>query len=153
MAEQIERNGAAFYRKASHQALGADRGRLLQKLAAMEDVHEMTFRALRKSLVGDEMFQTLLSPDDDALKYLHAWVNQHVFCAGADPTMTIGDDSTMEDILQTAITIEKDSIAFYVGIKEMVPVDKGRGKIDLIIQEEMNHITSLIQELLELEQS
>jgi len=53
----------------------------------------------------------------------------------------------MEDILQKAIGMEKDSIVFYLGIKELVPERLGKGRIDAIIREEMNHITSLSKRL------
>lgn len=153
MAEQFERNGAKFYRTAAAQSVGAQANELLQKLAAMEDVHEMTFQALRKSLIGDAMFKTLNDPEQEALRYLRAWVDKHVFRADKDPSKTISSGTSLDQILETAIGLEKESIAFYVGIKEMVPVDRGRVKVDKIIQEEMSHITTLIEELMKLEKS
>ena len=153
MAEQFERNGAKFYRTAAAQSVGAQANELLQRLAAMEDVHEMTFRALRKSLIGDAMFQTLQDPEQEAVKYLRAWVDKHIFRADKDPSKAIGSGTPLAHILDTAIGMEKESIAFYVGIKEFVPIDKGRIKVDKIIQEEMSHITTLIEELMKLEKS
>jgi len=52
----------------------------------------------------------------------------------------------VEDILQMAIGLEKDSIVFYLGMKEMVPERLGRGKIDGIIKEEMRHVNDLSRE-------
>lgn len=153
MAEQFERNGSAFYRSAAERAAGGSHTQFLMRLATMEDVHEMTFRALRKSLMGDAMFQTLQDPEQEAVKYLRAWVDRHVFRADRDPAKFIDGHTTLEDIIEKAISLEKESIAFYVGIKELVPVDKGRGKVDKIIQEEMAHITTLIEELMKLENS
>jgi rubrerythrin len=153
MAEQFERNGAKFYRAAAAQTVGAEANELLQRLAAMEDVHEMIFHALRKSLVGDAMFQTLQDPEQEAVRYLRAWVDRHVFRADKDPGKTIERGTPLALILDTAINMEKESIAFYVGVKEMVPVERGRIKIDKIIQEEMAHITTLIEELMKLEKS
>jgi len=43
MAEQIERNGAKFYRRAAEQVTSPDGSELLLNLAVMEDVHEKTF--------------------------------------------------------------------------------------------------------------
>ena len=43
MAEQIERNGARFYRQAAQGAQDAGVRELLQKLATMEDGHEKLF--------------------------------------------------------------------------------------------------------------
>ena len=47
--------------------------------------------------------------------------------------------SSMEEILKEAILAEKDSIVFYLGMKEMVPENFGKTKIDAIIKEEMVH--------------
>jgi rubrerythrin len=37
----------------------------------------------------------------------------------------------------------KDSIAFYVGIKDLVPAGIGRDKVEKIIVEEMTHVSTL----------
>jgi len=52
-----------------------------------------------------------------------------------------------EDILQTAIGLEKDSVVFYLGMKDAIPQRLGRSKIDGIIKEEMGHIATLSREL------
>ena len=57
---------------------------------------------------------------------------------------------SLEDILKEAITAEKDSIVFYLGMKEMVPETLGRSRIDAIIKEEMAHINILSKELVAL---
>ena len=35
---------------------------------------------------------------------------------------------------------EKDSIAFFVGLKELIPENFGRDKVEELIKEEMKHI-------------
>ena len=54
MAEQIERNGAKFYREAAEKSSDADIKKMLQDLAAMEDGHQLTFSQMRKELSPDE---------------------------------------------------------------------------------------------------
>jgi rubrerythrin len=49
----------------------------------------------------------------------------------------------MKAILKSAITAEKDSIVFYLGMKEAVAESLGKGRIDHIIKEEMGHIKLL----------
>jgi rubrerythrin len=58
------------------------------------------------------------------------------------------DPTTMKDILKAAIGAEKDSIVFYLGMKELVPAKLGKDKIDDIIKEEMSHIRLLSARLL-----
>jgi len=57
------------------------------------------------------------------------------------------DTSSIELILLNAIGMEKDSIVFYVGIKDLVSEKLGKNKIDNIIDEEKKHIRLLANEL------
>ncbi len=50
MALQIERNGAAFYRRAAQGADDPDAAVLLRELGKMEEEHESLFRRLRERL-------------------------------------------------------------------------------------------------------
>ena len=53
----------------------------------------------------------------------------------------------MEEILKTAIGLEKDSIVFYTGIREMVSEKMGKNKVNDIINEEIGHIVDLSNQL------
>jgi rubrerythrin len=46
-----------------------------------------------------------------------------------------------------AIGLEKDSIVFYVGLKESVSPRAGKDKVQAIIKEEIGHIAILSQKL------
>ena len=50
MAEQLERNGAKFYRTSAEGVKDPASRDLLQSLADMEDTHEKTFASMRASL-------------------------------------------------------------------------------------------------------
>ena len=76
----------------------------------------------------------------------------HVFDVKADPAELFTGKETMENILQTAMGMEKDSIVFYLGMKELVPERLGKDRIDAIIKEEMGHLASLGRELAALRQ-
>ena len=65
----------------------------------------------------------------------------------ADPSDKLTGRESLEEILQTAIGLEKDSITFYLGIREMVPEKLGKDKVDRIIKEEMSHVVMLTEEL------
>jgi rubrerythrin len=147
MAEQIERNGARFYRRAAEGTAEQGNRQLLLDLAVMEDEHERTFASMRAHLPDAEQGATVFDPDGQAALYLRAMADGYVFDVKTDPTELFTGKETMEDILQKAIGMEKDSIVFYLGIKELVPERLGKGRIDAIIREEMNHITSLSKRL------
>jgi len=144
MAEQIEKNGADFYRKSSEKIQDPEGKKLLLNLAEMEDQHEQTFAALRSKLGAEEKVQTVFDPEGETVRYLKALADSKVFFE-----KTIDTDS-MEGILKEAITAEKDSILFYLGIKDLVPESLGQIRIDEIIKEEMAHIHLLTQEMVAL---
>lgn len=144
MALQIERNGALFYRKAAGDVTDAGARKLLLGLAEMEDDHERIFADLRASLTVREKAATVFDPEDQAAQYLKALADTRVFYE--KPI----DTTSMEEILKAAISAEKDSILFYLGMKDMVADNLGKNKLDMIIREEMGHISLLSGELLSL---
>jgi len=148
MAEQIERNGARFYRKAAEGCTQDERAqKLFQHLADMEDDHEKTFQKMRASLPDKERGWSRFDPEDEAAQYLQSFASGHVFDVKKDACDLITGNEQLEEILRIAIGIEKDSIVFYRGIQEMVPETIGQDEIDGIIKEEMKHITILSKEL------
>jgi len=147
MAEQMERNGAKFYRKAADSRASVRSRQMLLDLAAMEDEHEKTFASMRAELTAKETAPTIFDPDNQAALYLQAFADGHVFDVKVDPSERLTGQETMEDILRTAIGLERDSVAFYLGIKASVPEQLGRDKVEAIIQEEMGHVTLLSKQL------
>jgi len=144
IAEQIEKNGASFYRKSAEAITDSGAKKLLLNLAAMEDEHEKIFADLRAGLSEKEKVATVFDPEGEISLYLRALADTRVFFEKKI------DASSMEDILKEAILAEKDSIVFYLGMKEMVPDNFGKAKIDAIIKEEMTHIQLLSKELVAL---
>jgi len=51
--------------------------------------------------------------------------------------------AVMEDSHKETFSDEKDSILFYLGLRDLVPPKFGREKIDDIIREERKHIVQL----------
>lgn len=145
IAEQIERNGAKFYRSAAENIVQEDKKKLLLHLAEMEDEHEQTFKDLHSELTDSEKSLTTFDPNNEGVEYLKALADTRVFYEKSI------DSTDLHDILKTAILTEKDSIAFYLGMKEVVPKHLGQDKLDDIIKEEMSHIKLLSKELIELD--
>jgi rubrerythrin len=134
MAEQLERNGAKFYRDAAENMPEGEEKKMLILLADMEVEHEKVFTALHAELSSDEKEALIFDPEGMAAQYLKALADTRVFYE-----KTI-DTSSMKEILKEALLAEKDSIVFYLGMKELVPGDLGKKRIDDIIAEEMMHI-------------
>jgi len=144
IAVYIEQNGAKFYRKAVESISGKHNKDLLLHLAEMEDEHETTFKKLRSELSEKEKITTTFDPEGEAEQYLKALADTRVFYEKEF------DKPSLKEIFKTAITAEKDSIVFYLGMKNVVPTHMGKEKLDDIIKEEMSHITLLSKELLEI---
>lgn len=144
LAEDIEINGAEFYRNAAANISNKAHKDMLTGLADMEVEHKKTFEQMRLELKGREKTETAFDPEGDAASYLQALADIRVFFE--KPL----DTSQMENILKDAIQAEKDSIVLYLGMKEMVPEKFGKNRIDKIIKEEMGHIRMLSKELKQL---
>lgn len=143
MAKQIEINGAKFYRDAANQVDEDKHKQFLLSLAEMEDSHVETFAAMQKELGAAETADTAFDPEDENALYLKALADTRVFFKKEKP------ETTMRGILKSAISAEKDSIVFYLGMKELVSKKAGKTKLDDIIKEEMSHIQMLAAKLVD----
>ena len=155
MAEQIERNGAKFYRRAAEQVTSPDGRQLLLDLAAMEDGHEKLFISMRAELSKQGQAVTVdpvFDPEGEAGLYLQAMADGHIFDVREDPGESLTGEESLADIYQSAIGREKDAVIFFLGMKDMVSERLGKDKIDGIIKEEMGHVTALSRQLAKLNQ-
>lgn len=146
MAEEIEVNGGKFYRAMAGRAKDERAKKVLLDLAAMEDRHFKIFDEMRKKLAEEQRIPTVFDPDSQAAAYLKAMADTRIFDLRG-MTSALKGTEPLAQVLQIAIGREKESIVFYVGIREFVPERLGKDKIDDIIREEMSHVTLLSQEL------
>lgn len=152
MAKNIERNGAGFYRKAADQFDDKTATHLLIELAEMEDDHLLTFTEMKADLTAREVESTVFDPYGESGLYLQAMASEHVFDVKVDPSEALTGHETLEDILKTALKLEKDSILFYYGMKSVVPDALGKERLEDIIEQEFGHIVTLSEKISELKQ-
>jgi len=142
MAEQIERNGEAFYRSAAARIPdGAVKDRLLE-LAAMEAQHQTTFGIVRNMLVSEEPHAPPYDPRGQTEMYLQDLAERHIF-AKETPTELLAACLTPEEVLDVALRFERESVSFYTGLQSLVPAALGRGNVELIVDEEREHVAIL----------
>ena len=143
MAIRIENNGAAFYRKAAGLQSDTKNQKFLESLANMEDQHKRIFTEMRTTLTEKDKSPKVFDPYDEVSQYLAAMADT----MGGEGSPSVADsltgDETLEEILQTAVGLEKDSILFYLGIKDLIPSQSGQDRIDEIIKEERRHVVQL----------
>lgn len=147
MALQIERNGERFYREAAGRADDAQLKDLLLELAEMEADHTRVFADLKAKLPSEAAPEIPYDPYDEVALYLRAAADTQIFNVyGAQPE-SLRAQRSPEEVLRTAIQLEKDSVVFYVGIREIVPERLGKAEVDKVIKEEMSHIRLLSDQL------
>jgi len=150
IAEAIERNGAKFYQKVAEKFEDARVRKTLLELADWEAGHADCFATIRKNLSERECPPTAFDPDGEDALYLRAMADDHVFDVRTDPREKLTGKESCEEILQMAAALEKEALAFYMGLKAAVPTKAGREKVDVIIKSKMRHIGMLNQELVAL---
>ena len=150
IAERIEVNGEHFYHKAAGYTSHSPTKVILEELAAMEENHRKTFAAMRAHLADKDRKPAAWDPDGDAALYLTALADGRVFDI-SDPTRRITGQESMTEVLRIAIGLEKDSIAFYAGMLDVVPQELGKFRVADIIKEEMRHVTILTKHLAQFE--
>jgi len=147
MAEQIERNGEEFYRKIAESISDTQVSQFFLDLAAMETKHEKVFASMRADLSDQDRKLTVFDPEGEAALYLRALADLQVFGREEKKDFILSGDLPEQDRIlknfRAALGLEKESIVFYLGMKELVPENLGKNKIDKIIKEEMGHIRLL----------
>jgi rubrerythrin len=147
MAEEIERNGAKFYREAANMTTDEKIKQMLLDMAVMEDGHLHTFEEMRKELGPEEKAQMVFDPDNESVLYLQTMANGRGYEGKVSLMEKLTGKETPEEILNIAVDAEKNSVVFYVGLKDLVPARAGKDRVENIIKEEMGHIATLNQKL------
>jgi rubrerythrin len=147
MAEEMEKNGAKFYRKAAKNTSDSQTKQMLLDMADMEDNHLQTFKEMRGQLSGRETEDTMFDPDNQAAMYLQVMADSHGYEGKKSPDEELTGKETPKEILEIALNSEKESVVFYSGLKSLVPPKAGRDKVKAIILEELAHITTLLNKL------
>lgn len=143
MAQQVERNGASFYRFGANMNLPLEAKRLLLELAGWEDQHEKTFADMEADLIGSNPQESTIDPQ--AMEYMQALVKGRIFDINAQELAA--RCKGLPDVLTLAVELEKNSIMFYLGLKAALNEPAAKAKIDAVIREEMRHVVILHREL------
>jgi rubrerythrin len=144
MAEQIEKNGYEFYRNTADSVKDPKIKTFLLSLAEMEVAHEKVFINMKEQLTNAEKEDVVYDPYEETATYLQALADTRVFYEKEI------DTTSAEEVLKAAITAEKESIVFYLGMKDLVPEEQGKKRLDDIIREEMGHIQVISAELMKM---
>ena len=150
MAEEIERNGASFYRQAAKNTTDQATKKLLLNMANMEDEHLEIFQQMRKELTDADKKNTTYDPENQAILYLQTMADARGYEGKISPQKELTGHETTRQIIEIALNSEKESVVFYYGLKELTSTDTEK-KLDKVIIEELGHITALLKKLKEYE--
>lgn len=142
MAEEIERNGAEYYRTAAARTDDNEVKELFISLSKMEVEHEKTFADMRSKLAGEMKEQATFDPHGEEASYLKSLADMKIFYEKNI------DMSAPREALKGALDAEKESILFYLGMKGFVPEKLGKEWVDKIIEEEKQHMVLLTNQLI-----
>lgn len=145
IAEDIERNGKAFYASAAAIAKDNKVKTLFLELAEWEARHQLTFKEMRTRIGRAVADALLLDPTSEEGLYLKAVADGHIFTAGGkSPEVLLRESGGKVGILLSfAIEREKDSVVFYTAISRAARDESTRGIVDKIVGEEISHIRFL----------
>ena len=147
VAEQIERNGAEFYRRAAEIFDDSEVKNIFLELVEWEKAHQELFAEMREQLSQQSGEHQAGRAEGADLIDPQIMASLAVFGIEAEPSSELTGKESIEDVLHMAIQKEKDSIVYYTGLKEFVPEATDKEKVDDIIKEEMRHIKILDQAL------
>jgi rubrerythrin len=144
---EIEKNACLFYATAASNAAGASIKILLNELAQWEKKHIEIFTGLRQKLPASAKNENLYDPADEIALYLKATADSHVFIKNSNIEALAAGCKIPQEILDIALSFEKDSVVFYASAREAVAETAGKAEVEQLIHEELTHIGYLTREL------
>ena len=140
-AVYIEQNGYEFYSEASKKFSDRKIVALFEYLALEETKHEKLFKDLAKS---SNTFDAEESYEGEFNAYMKEFCASHSLANRDTIRTSLENMKTFEDVLDKALSFEKDSVVFFSELKYMGIFDRGQ-VIDKVIQEELDHLRKLLK--------
>ncbi|MCD6449616.1 MAG: ferritin family protein [Thermotogaceae bacterium] len=137
-ALKIEEEGEKFYETLAKKVKNDEYRGFFEKMAREEEKHAERFKCL-----ASKFEEEIYVDSDEAVLYLKSYTEGRVFPQIEDMMKWI-EERNFEEIVEYSIIIEKESIIFYTEIKAWLRDERTRKLIDAIIDEEREHIRTLV---------
>jgi rubrerythrin len=138
-AVEIETRGEKFYRRLAEKADDVGTRRLFEHLADEETKHKAHFEALYERLGQVQL--PAGANEAEFTKYMGALIDTHTLFRESDSSL-MENVKSRKDAIMKAMIFEKESILFFMEMREMVP-EREKKFIDECIEEERNHLRQL----------
>ncbi|MDR2200000.1 MAG: ferritin family protein [Deltaproteobacteria bacterium] len=143
IAITIETNGLEFYNNAAKKFQPSKTSELFTRLAKEEEVHKAIFTKMLQELPKEEA-PSVFDPNNEMDQYLQMMAGMHIFLqekTSVDKILSGVKDE--KAALELAISFEKDSVNFYVQLKEASKDISDKVSVDKLISEESKHVRVL----------
>ena len=147
IAIAIEENGKKFYEQAQGLVDDLAVKKLFAELAVQEVEHKKKFESLKAQLPAEASTPTTWDPDNKLSDYIRMMADQHVFVSDEDLNTRLAQIKSTKDALKLAVEFEKDSVIFFLSMREAAEGKKGGELIGLLVKEEQEHLRRLSLEL------
>ncbi len=137
---QIEKNGKDFYTALVTESKDEKAKEIFQYLAGEEEKHISVFQGILDRM--DEKYEPPEFYPGEYFAYMNVLAGEYVFTRkdkGKEIAQRVKNDKEAVDL---GIKFEKDSILFYVGLKEVVSKNDQK-TVDTLIMQEQEHLKKL----------
>ena len=143
VAIRIEKNGIAFYERAQQAIDDPDVKALFSALAEDGQKHKKQFEDFKAGLPQELKAPTVQDPDNQLDQYIEVLADNHVFSSDRSLEDELATVKTVSDALDMAMRFEKDSVIFYLSMKEATCEGRAFELIDALIKEKQHHVQRL----------
>lgn len=140
MAVRMEHHGLAFYKAFASKVQDPEIQEVFNFMIEQENKHIEIFSSMKTGLESHDLPE---SYEGEARSYLDAFVKDQVFYSAQEAEQKAREITDRLSAIDIAVELEKQSILFYSGMKEVVR-KSDHENIDLIIEQERNHVRRLL---------
>jgi len=145
IAQDMEKNGLAFYQRAAGKAQSPDVRAVFLELADDEKQHLASFAELEEALRARDPSDVPAEGDDQTGAYIAQLLKTRVF-GDAGAVVRLADEAARDvEALAVGMKAERDSIVFYREMIDFVDSKPARDAFTAILNEERRHLTILGQ--------
>jgi rubrerythrin len=139
-AQEIEQRGKVFYTRLAETAIEPQLADTFRFLAQEEEKHWQVFHDLARRVGEVEL--PAWATEEEYVEYLTALIDAHALFRLGDMDALRRFGGGREEALAAAMGFEKDTIVFFLEMRELVPQGE-KAAVDACVAEERRHLRLL----------